>query len=101
LIDRNKELRLWWPFETKVTNVADDSDHFSRHLDAIVQIDALANRILAGPETVGGRLVDDGDACRAGVISIGERTAAKQRDSQRTKVLAADHAIERELHVGW
>lgn len=54
--------------EASATNVSDDADDFDERIVFAAQAELFANRILAGPDAIGGQRGDKGDRVAAVVI---------------------------------
>ena len=60
----------------------------------------LAERVLAGEEAGGQRLIDDADAGRALAVVLGERAAGNEGDAQQGEIVLADDREVRERALG-
>ncbi len=91
-----------------VPDVAHHADHGTVDADllAAVAVGVLAlerhpfaDRVLAGPELLRHRLVDDADQRRALPVGFAEAAAAQQRDAEGSEVVRRHHVEEHRLEV--
>src|SRR5262245_66498638 len=69
--------------EALAAHVADDPNDCRRRAGLVAAAELPADRILAGPEVPGERVVDDCDPLRAVHVALGTQAAATQPDAGR------------------
>src|SRR5262245_16171548 len=76
--------------EALAAHVADDPNDCRRRAGLVAAAELPADRILAGPEVPGERVVDDCDPLRAVHVALGKQAAATQPDAERFEGASRD-----------